>query len=163
MKKMENAHTERNSGVAQILAVNGQIEESKVSRIDATAQVTLAKRTTSDIGIQPSPRTQNVQTSPRTCQSPSNNRRPLVNVDTYMEKIFDGDRKALGSSQKSTEPQVIVLDKSMEVILMNGTQKELEELKKQLKEAQAEINSMNAYMKLKEQEIMYLNERVSNE
>ena len=80
-----------------------------------------------------------------------------------MEKIFDGDRKALGSSQKSTEPQVIVLDKSMEVILMNGTQKELEELKKQLKEAQTEINSMNAYMKLKEQEIMYLNERVSNE
>ena len=51
MKKMENAHTERNSGVAQILAVNGQIEESKVSRIDAPAQVTLAKRTTSDIGI----------------------------------------------------------------------------------------------------------------
>ena len=51
----------------------------------------------------------------------------------------------------------------MEVVLKNATQKQVDDLEEQLKEAHSEISDLKAYIMLKESEILYLKERVSNE
>lgn len=56
-----------------------------------------------------------------------------------------------------------MLEKSTEIVLKNGAQKQIDELEKRLKIATNEIKSMNAYTKLKETEILLLEEKNSNE
>ena len=51
----------------------------------------------------------------------------------------------------------------MEVVLKNATQKQVDDLVEQLQEAHTEISDLKAYVMLKESEIMYLKEKVSNE
>ena len=51
----------------------------------------------------------------------------------------------------------------MEVILKSGTQKEVDDLQEQLDEAHTEISNLKAYIQLKESEILFLKEKVSNE
>ena len=51
----------------------------------------------------------------------------------------------------------------MEVVLKNATQKQVDDLVEQLQEAHAEISDLKAYIMLKESEILFLKERVSNE
>ena len=63
----------------------------------------------------------------------------------------------------SKQAQSIVLDDTMEVILKSGTQKEVDDLQEQLSEAHTEISNLKAYIQLKESEILYLKEKVSNE
>ena len=50
----------------------------------------------------------------------------------------------------------------MEVILKSGTQKEVDDLQEQLDEAHTEISNLKAYIQLKESEILFLKEKVSN-
>ena len=51
----------------------------------------------------------------------------------------------------------------MEVILKSASQKEVDDLQDQLDEAHTEISHLKAYIQLKESEILYLKEKVSNE
>ena len=58
---------------------------------------------------------------------------------------------------------MIVLNDDTTLIFKNATQKDVDELAVQLSEARTELSSLSDYARLKENEIMYLNERVTNE
>ena len=72
-----------------------------------------------------------------------------------------------GAQRIKAEPnkgmRYIMLDKSTEIILKNGSQKQIDELQKQLTSVQSEVKALKSYTKLKETQILLLQEMNSNE
>ena len=108
---------------------------------------------------------ENIKTRP-TPQKRDSSKSVRVALSPY-NKAF-GNNESSGKSENSqTKDQkpvkYLMLEKSTEIVLKNGAQKQIDELEKRLKIATNEIKSMNAYTKLKETEILLLEEKNSNE